>query len=237
MNIGKSISFVFEDQKWIEKILIGGLIGLVPIVGPLFLLGYMLKLVRNVRNGVAEPLPEWTDWGDLLIDGLKYAVVVFIWALPLIILYLFAFIPSALAGDSSSDASAIASFFAICFGCFAFLYAILLSLASPAILIKYAETSDIAAGLNVGAVLNFTKTYLGEIILVVIVGWAIGLVAGLIGLLLCVIGVIFTGFWGNLVYAHMAAQIGMEASAPERPLETLATSEPPAELPEASPEE
>ena len=40
MDIGKSFSFVFEDKKWIEKILIGGILMLVPILGSILMLGY-----------------------------------------------------------------------------------------------------------------------------------------------------------------------------------------------------
>lgn len=32
MNVGASILFVFEDKKWIEKVLIGGLIVLATMV-------------------------------------------------------------------------------------------------------------------------------------------------------------------------------------------------------------
>jgi len=210
MDIGKSFGFVFEDEKWIEKVLIGGLVGLIPLIGSFLVIGYVVQLIRNVRNGDARPLPEWTEWGELLADGFKLFVVFFVWALPLIIVSMFAFIPAAMAGDSgSSDASSIAGLFATCFGCVAFLYAIVLSLASPAILIKFAETKEIGSGFNVSEILSFTKSHLGEIILVVIVSWLVGLLASIVGTLLCLVGLLFTSFWSNLVISHMTAQIGL----------------------------
>jgi len=217
MDIGKSFGFVFEDEKWIEKVLIGGLVGLIPLIGSFLVIGYVVQLIRNVRNGDSHPLPEWTEWGELLADGFKLFIVFFVWALPLIVLFMLAFIPAAMAGDASSgDASSIAGLFATCFGCIAFLYAIVLSLASPAILIKFAETKEIGSGFNISEILGFTKSHIGEIILVVIVSWLVGLLASIVGTILCLIGLLFTGFWSNLVISHMMAQIGLnDTSTPD----------------------
>ena len=210
MDIGKSIGFVFEDEKWIEKVLIGGLVSLIPLVGSFLIIGYIVKLVRNVRNGDPKPLPEWTEWGELLVDGFKLFVVYFLWSLPLIVILLFAIIPSAMMSNSDGDASTFVGLFATCFGCISFLYWIVLTLVSPAILIRFAETGEIGDGLNFNAILTFSKGHIGEIILVVIVGIVISSLASIVGSLLCIIGVIFTGFWSNAVIAFMIAHIGKD---------------------------
>jgi len=230
MDIGKSFSFVFDDKNWVEKILIGGLISLIPIVGPILLLGYAIQLVRNVRKHEPDPLPAWDEWGEKLAEGVKLILIYLVWALPLIILSLLFVIPMAAAGDSDSG-SAIASFFGLCFGCFTFLYAIVLSLAIPGITIKFAENGEFSDGFKFGEILAFTKEHLGQIIIVALVSWIVYLIAGLIGSLLCLIGLIFTNFWASLVQYHMIAQIGLEDAPPARPLETLLTEEPLVELP------
>lgn len=92
-------SFPFEQEGWEKRMLIGGLLafcggllfytvvlmplGLVLMVP---LLGYGLRVMRHtVRTG--EPtLPEWTDWGDLFKDGLRYVLVGFVYTLPVILL-------------------------------------------------------------------------------------------------------------------------------------------------------
>ena len=58
MDIGKAFSFVFEDEEWVSKILIGGLIALIPLVGQLVVLGYALKVAQNVAQGSPRPLPR-----------------------------------------------------------------------------------------------------------------------------------------------------------------------------------
>ena len=233
MDIGKSFNFVFEDKKGLEKVLIGGVLMFVPILGSILLLGYGIQLVRNVRNHDPEPLPEWDDWGKKIAEGFKLFIVYFLWSLPLIILSLLILIPMALGGNSDTG-SAIASIFALCFGCFTLIYAIVMWLATPSITIKFAETGEFADGLKFGEILSFTKEHLGQILVVAIVSWLVYLLAGLLGSLLCLIGLFFTMFWASLVQYHMIGQIGLETTKPERPLETLSATEPAAELPESA---
>jgi len=230
MDIGKSFSFVFEDEKWIEKVLIGGLVSLIPIVGIFILMGYGVKLVRNVRNHDPNPLPEWTDWGELIADGLKLFIITFIWTLPLVILYMLIVIPMAM--TDPENPSALASTMAMCFGCFAFLYGIIVWLALPAIVIKFAETGEISSGFKFGEILGFVKKHLGQIVIVALISLVVYTIAGF-GIVLCVIGLLFTNFWAYMVQYHMIAQIGLEEAPgqsyevfPEPdPLEELASGE------------
>ena len=61
---------------------------IIPIVPLLALYGYMMRIIKQVVEGNGEPtLPEWDDWGELLLNGLKLLGQSFIFALPLIILW------------------------------------------------------------------------------------------------------------------------------------------------------
>jgi len=229
MDIGKSFTFIFEDKKWVEKILIGGLVLLIPIIGSILMLGYAIKLVRNVRNHDPEPLPEWDDWGGMFSDGLKLFIISLIWALPLIILFILLFVPMLFA-DSSDTASAIASIFSLCFSCLSFIYIIIIWLALPGIIIKFAEGGEISDGFKFGEIMSFGKKHVGEIIVVALVSWGAYLVASLVGSLLCVVGLIFTVFWASLVQYHLIAQIGLDEAEPDSFQEALPVEEPIEEL-------
>ncbi len=250
MDIGKSFSFVFEDKKWIEKVLIGGILMLIPLLGPILMLGYNVKLVRNVRNHDPEPLPAWDDWGEKIADGFKLFIITFIWGIPLWLLTFLMFIPMAAAGNSDSG-SAIGGFFALCFSCLMILYAIVFWFAIPGITIKYAETGEFGDGFKVGEILEFAKKHIGPIIVVALVSWLVYMVAGLVGMLLCGVGLLFTSFWASLVQYHMIANIGLEEApassltpvpvgpaAPPAPVKPQAPApapeEPAAPLPEKS---
>lgn len=220
MDIGKSISFVFEDKKWLEKILIGGLIVLatilfswtviVAILGAALISGYMIELVRNVRRGDQFPLPEWTGWGEKIILGVKYGILLIIWSLPLFLISLPMIVFSAVLSDT--DAGGVLGLMVSCFSCLAFLYGILLAVATPAITIFFAERGDITDGLKFGDIISFTRKYIGDIIIAVIVILAVGLVASIVGFILCGIGLLFTSVWATLVQGHIYGQIGRKES-------------------------
>src|SRR6185369_381584 len=91
----KPFAFVFEDARWINKVLIGGIFQLLAmmLIGVPFLLGYLAKLVRNVIADVALPLPEWDDLGEMFNEGLRLVGVAILYALPFIMLICMVMLP------------------------------------------------------------------------------------------------------------------------------------------------
>ncbi len=53
-----------------------------------FILGYIVRIYRG-----AKPAPELEQWGSLFVDGLKLFVIQIIYALPVILLLIAAFLP------------------------------------------------------------------------------------------------------------------------------------------------
>ena len=77
MDVGKSIGYVFEDKKWTNKLLIGMLVSIVPIVN-FALLGWVIDIMRNVSQRQPTPLPEWSDFGEKFVKGaILFVVVIF----------------------------------------------------------------------------------------------------------------------------------------------------------------
>ncbi|RME85173.1 MAG: DUF4013 domain-containing protein [Caldilineae bacterium] len=217
MDIGRSVSFVFEDETWIEKVVIGGLIGVATlllswtiigaIAGAALITGYALELLRNVRRDKPQPLPEWDNWGDKIVEGLRVMVAGLIWALPLLIVGIPVFIVLALSGDSN-----FAAVLGLCFSCLSALYGIFLALVSPGIYIRLAETQRLSAALRFSEIVNFTRENLSDVIIAVIVVLAVSLVASIVGFVLCLVGIFFTSFWTTLVQSHLYAQIGRQTA-------------------------
>ena len=56
-SVGDAFGFPFRDPKWIEKVLIQGLILIIPIVGLIALAGWMLITFENLRAGRQELAP------------------------------------------------------------------------------------------------------------------------------------------------------------------------------------
>lgn len=67
---------------WLGRILIGGVLSffsflLLPILP---VMGYTLRVIERTVAGEEEP-PEWEDWGELTVDGLKMFVVSLVYSI------------------------------------------------------------------------------------------------------------------------------------------------------------
>jgi uncharacterized membrane protein SpoIIM required for sporulation len=192
MEIGRAISFIFQDPRWITKVLICGVLFLVPIIGWLLIGGYMLRLVHNVMIGDSQPLPEWNNWGGDLAGGLKAFVVYFIWGIPLWIVQ---------GIDRSVDSALLALIAAV----ISFLWgAVNMSAISD-----LARDGNIADALNLRP-LNRVINNLGVYLLYAIATFVFGLLA-LVGLIGLVIGVIFTLAIAIMAGSHLGGQAYRQA--------------------------
>lgn len=217
MDIGSSFTYMFQDKDWIKKILIGGVVGFIPIVN-FAAIGYMIQIIRNVRDGQTLPLPEWDEFGKYFVDGLWIFLIFLVWAIPIIIVACLSGIGTAAVGDSG-DLEGAYGVVSACFSCLMVLWAFVMAAASPAIMIRFAESGQFNAGFQFGEIFSFISANIGNYIIVIILVWVAGLIASL-GVILCVIGVIFTQFWSYLVAGNLMGQL----AGPDQPAD-LAVSE------------
>ncbi len=106
MRIGKALTYVFDDARWVSKVLIGLAISLVPILNLAFN-GYIIEIVRRMSRQESEILPEWENLERRFIDGLLLTLAYLLYSLPLIlccVLYNSANPPPALLGFAGSGA-------------------------------------------------------------------------------------------------------------------------------------
>lgn len=215
MDIGSAFTFVFDDEEWIKKLAIGGgilLAGTIlsPILIGLALLlpigGYMLETLKNVRDGQPVPLPEWTDFGDLFRKGLMVFVIAIVYNIPAILLSCASGGINAFAPQLDSDAAAALSAVAVCLSCVQIIVSLVLNALVPAALIRYAQYDTLGSAFQFREIFSFISANIGDYIIAILLSWVAGLVA-VLGLILCVIGVFFTGFWTYLVAANLYGQL------------------------------
>jgi MFS family permease len=217
MDIGKSFTFVFEDEEWVSKLLIAAVISLITpfLLGIPYLLlgGYTVQLVRNVRRGEARPLPTWDNLGDKFREGLLLFIAVLVYSLPILII-LCPFIIIAVATGDSQQAQDTLGILWACFACLAFLWGIAVALVTPALYVRLAETGELASLFRFGDIIGFTTRNIGSVIVAIVVAWVANLIASIVGTLLCGIGLLVTTPWAAFVAAHLYAQVALPPSAP-----------------------
>ncbi len=205
MDFAKAFSFVFDDQDWVKKVIIGGLIGLIPIIGQLAVFGYMIAIVRNVIRDEPQPLPEWSDFGQMIIDGLYTFIIALIYTLPIwIVMCCFMFPLMAISGDG--EMGAIGGLGICCFSFFAPVYGIAMAwFFLPVAMARYADTGDIMSALRFGEILAITRANPIVFLMALLVVMVANFVAGF-GMILCFIGILFTQFYSYCVTGHAYGQ-------------------------------
>ena len=205
MDIGKAFSFVFEDEDWIVKVLIGAVLALTGI-GFIPIIGYGMEVARRVVRGDLRPLPAWDDWGTKIVEGFLTLVITFVWSLPGIILggcVVLILMPVSNRGPGQGEA--ITVLVMTCYGLSVLLYSLLLALVLPAALAHYAVTREFGAAFRLGEVIGLVRNNLGAYLMVLLVTILASIVSSL-GSIALGCGVFFTAFYATVVMYHAYGQ-------------------------------
>jgi hypothetical protein len=227
MDVGKSIGFVFEDKKWTNKLLIGMLVSIVPIVN-FALFGWVIDIMKNVSQRQAEPLPDWDNFGDKFVKGAILFVASLIYSLPMLLITCPAFFLPFTRGDFSREGQqALAGMFigtTALLACAISIYALLLSFLLPAIFLNFARKGTFASCFEFGEIWRIMSKNLGDYIvawlIIIVVSIGASFVIGIVGTVLAFIPccgwilawILFgvTGVYIAAVFGHLFGQIGAE---------------------------
>ena len=194
MEIGEIISNAvkYPSYDW-KKVIILGILFILSfiIVGIFFVFGYYLRIVKSTIAGIDE-LPEFDDWGNMFIDGLKVLVVNFIYLLiPGIIIFVGVFTSIAsLAATNTSIYTAPASFFALIgiTGIIGIILALIFALFAHIAIANMALYDEIGAAFRFNEILDKIKMigwgkYIIWYIFMLITGFVIGLIASILNII------------------------------------------------------
>jgi len=212
MNFTKAFTYIFDDQRWLEKLVIPLLVALIPVIGWMVVAGYLMRVTHNVAEHQAEPLPE-LEFGADLGRGFKVFVANLVYAIPIIIVSTLLFLPLALTQNSSST-TGWAIFLAIISGFAILLYTVALAVLMPAV------NANLAVKERIGAAFEFKEVFrmIGNNFkawLIVIGGMILcsAIIAPIGGILLAV-GAIITGFYSQLIIVHLIGQAYAHSQTP-----------------------
>jgi len=170
MDFEKAFTYVKDDERWMSKLGIGAAIQFLAfLIVPIFLLpGYMLQIMRNVRDGVEPALPEWDDWGKLLTDGATIVGAQLIYTLPFWLLMCLAIGLTAGAGATGSEdlAAAVGVTSMVLISCLTILFAIAWVFIGPAIAIQYVREGSFASCFRFGEVVAIVRDNISDILMI-----------------------------------------------------------------------
>lgn len=216
-DFAKPFTFVFDDPRWMNKILIGGLFQLaaILIIGWFFVLGYCAQLARNVVSGQQHPLPEWDDLGGLFNDGARLIGVGLVYTLPFIVIALMFMIPSiAMSATDNEVANMLGGTIVSCLWCLIVPASMALMFFMPASLLFATMEQRFGAAFEFRRIWPFIKNNIGNYLLAIVVYLIADFVGGF-GIMLLCIGVFFTTFWAVVVKTYAFAQVYRLATLPK----------------------
>jgi uncharacterized protein DUF4013 len=221
-RIGDAFAYPFRDPEWVSKVLIMGLILLIPVVGGINGLGWMLAALERLRAG-EERLPPANF--DHLGRGFRLFVVLCVYYLVLIAIAAAIYLPAVaiFAQQSQADPSnALLVSLGVALSLLAFSFTTLGSLAvtflTPAIVLAF-DRGGIGAGLRVIEVLKDARVSITNTLIAGLMLIAASLIAQL-GSVACLIGVVFTAAYALAIQAWIVRSYELGASGQGRPATT-----------------
>jgi hypothetical protein len=230
MDIQKAFSFQFEDRDWINKLGLGALITLIPVLNFAWS-GYMVGIIRNVMDGTVPQLPTWDDLGKKFTDGLVLAAAGLIYALPILLLIgipgTILVFSGILSGNQelqsvSQILAGLGGVLGVALLCVLVLYGLGLSIVYPAILLIFAREGTFASCFQFKRIMDLITRNSGpfftlwglSILAAPLVGMLVSFATAVIGWIPCVgwvAGIVIT--LGSTVYstslhAHLVGQFG-----------------------------
>lgn len=209
-DLGDAIAWPMRDREWLTKIVVMSLITIIPIIGGIVLLGWMLAALDNLRAGRQELPPigfEYIGRGfPLFVVTLAYTLAVAVAAGVIFALGVGA--GAALGSASSAAAGAGASLGILLASAVAVAGFLGVVFLTPAMVVE-TERGGIGAGLNVARVIEVARRR-PEASLAGALSLIVAYVLGSVGGFVCGLGVYLTIAYGYAVAAAVIRRYEIE---------------------------
>ena len=216
VDIGKAIEFPTKDKEWLTKIVVGGILSIIPVIN-FIAAGYELKVMRNAINK-KPAMPRWENFGGLFVDGLVVfiisliymivPIIVFVatsavWGLPLFSIGRFMGCPFAL----------VATFLPLI--AITLVFAIIIGFILPMAIALYASSKNVGKAFKFGEILNRIKSVFGEYIVAYVFILILGIIIGAIAMIPYIgwIIALFVTFYIGVVSSNLFGELYAKSKA------------------------
>lgn len=103
IDLGRSVSFAFEDRQWASKLIVLIILGFVPGLNIILWVGYAISIARHMMRGDALLLPTWDQWSDIAVRGLLAIVATAIYFSPALLGVCCLLVAAAVASPNAQD--------------------------------------------------------------------------------------------------------------------------------------
>jgi len=177
LDIGKALSFPFEDQDWVVKILIGGILSLIPIADFL-VFGYVFNILKKSAQDGEYVLPAWDGWGRLFEQGfLVFLVGLIYFLIPFILIVIGGvFLVAIRHSYGVAPLIGLGILFLVLGGIIGFV----IGLFVPMAMTLYAATGEFGQAFNFREIFSRIGGNAGNYALVIVINFGLAIVLGII---------------------------------------------------------
>lgn len=222
MRFADAFRCPFDSPRWAFNLLVTAVANIVPLIGPIFVIGYVAHVMESLRGGAGRDGYHDVDFdriGDYLLRGAKVFVVSFLLGLLVLPFYLvfmlgsFLLVPLFAGGGGASDGASGAA--AVVLGClgagvfFSFLLVFVLGmmLVSVPLVLRASLHPEFGAAFSPSFVLDFVRRCWKQIVLSYLVFFVASIPLSILGLIAFVVGVFVVSAYLQLVHGHLLAQL------------------------------
>ena len=199
-SLGDSFAYPFRDPAWLGKMVLQGLIVLIPIIGWIAMTGWLMLAYENARAGRSELPPA----GFHLSRGFAIFVIFFVYGF---VLNVPAWILFTAGGISSGSHTNVGGYFGSSLSALGFLWSFLaglfLQFLVPSLIVN-THHRGFAGGMDVAAVWRAARANMTNSLSAGAIVWVSSLIGGF-GFAICFFGIIFTIPYENAIKAGAAA--------------------------------
>jgi hypothetical protein len=213
VDLARAFGYIFDDPEWTGKLVITAIIALfsaifapllIGLAGYALLLGYLVELVRNVRDDQPHPLPLWTDYGAKFSAGGNVLVAILVYNIPTLLVACCMGVTPGLIGGSDQDIAGTVSFSLAC--CLLPLLLVYNLVTWPMLALgigRYAETGQMGAFFQFGDLFSALQRNINVTIQWVILTFVANLILGAVAFIIPCLGTIVTLALGVPVQGYL----------------------------------
>lgn len=207
MDYGLAFTFIPNSSKdWISKSVMGVIFAVLTIpfvVGAVPLIGWAIAIARHVIHGDEDVLPEWSELGQTIVDGLKFIAIIILWNIPLWILL-------------GLNALIDVGFVNLLVSCCAGLYGLVVGILALGVFGLLADDRPFGEAINPANAWTIVSANWANTIIAWLVAAIVAPLITAISVVLCVIGVVLGLTYSYALIGHLYGQLYREAQGDEK---------------------
>lgn len=195
-----------RGEKWLNTVIIGGLLSLVPVVN-FICLGYLIETIRLAHSEQTK-LPLWNNWGEKFLAGLLTALAAFLYLLlPVLLLG-----TGGLVGLTLDQYHQVPHGGLLGFGLGSLLGLVLLLLFAfiwPMAMAHYAHKRQFGAFFDLVTVGSHIRRILGDYLVILVLFFILQFILAVTASLIPVLGFILSLFLGFYLSLALSQALGL----------------------------